>query len=77
MDATDVNELLEQACTLSDEGRKTEAVELYQQIIQLSADWSVPYFNLGLLYKYDCQWEKSFYYNQKAVELAPDEQAGW
>jgi len=77
MDSPDIQELLEQAGNLSDEGKKTEAVALYEQVIQLSPDWSVPYYNLGLLYKYDCQWEKSFYYNQKAVELAPDEEAGW
>jgi len=77
MDNREAEELLEQADTLSDDGKKAEAIAVYEQVIKTAPDWSVPYYNLGLLYKYECEWEKSCYYNQKAVELAPEDEAGW
>jgi len=77
MNSPDVQELFDQARVLSDDGKKSEAIALYEEVIGLSPDWSSPYFNLGLLFKYECDWERSFHYNQKAVELAQDDEAGW
>ena len=77
MENTQAEQLLEQAGLLSDDGNKTEAIAIYEQVIQIAPGWSVPYYNLGLLYKYECEWEKSFHYNQKAVELAPDDESPW
>ena len=77
MDNAEAKQLLEKAGALSDDGKTTEAIALYEQVIKIAPDWSAPYYNLGLLYKYECEWEKSLYYNQRAVELAPDEEAGW
>jgi tetratricopeptide (TPR) repeat protein len=60
--------LLEQAIELENNGLTNEAIDLYQNIINLSPDWPTPYYNLGLIYKYQCAWRESFYYNQKAIE---------
>ena len=37
--------------------------------------WSVPYYNLGLIYKYQNDWHNSLNYNKKAVDLAPRDPA--
>ena len=77
MDNPEAAQLLEQAMAFSDDGKNTEAKAVYEHVIKIAPDWSAPYYNLGLLYKYECEWEKSFYYNQKAVDLAPGDEAGW
>jgi tetratricopeptide (TPR) repeat protein len=63
---------------LSDEGRTSEAIEKYLEAIACDPSKSESYYNLGLLYKYQGEWEKSFELNQKANELDPeDEAARW
>jgi hypothetical protein len=37
----------------------------------------VPYYNLGLLCKYQGRWQESLEFNRQAVSLAPDDEAGW
>jgi TPR repeat len=63
---------------LSDEGRTSEAIEKYLEAIACDPRKSESYYNLGLIYKYQGEWEKSFELNQKANELDPqDEAARW
>lgn len=69
--------LLEEAIELENNGRTVEAIELYQKIINLSPNWSSPYYNLGLIYKYQCDWRESFYYNQKAIEVDVSNEAAY
>lgn len=70
--------LLEEAIELENDGRTGEAITLYKKIINLSPNWSSPYYNLGLIYKYECDWRESFHYNQKAIEIdANNEAAHW
>lgn len=69
--------LLDKAIELNDNGNTNEAIALYNQIINLSPDWATPYYNLGLISKYRCEWEQSFYYNQKAAVLNPEDEAAW
>lgn len=70
--------LLEQAIELENNGLTNEAIDLYQNIINLSPDWSTPYYNLGLIYKYQCDWCESFHFNQKALEFnLNNEPAHW
>ncbi len=51
---------------------------LFGKAIQQASSWSVPWYNLGLTYKYLGQWVESYRWNAEAVRLAPsDEAAIW
>ena len=69
--------LLDDAIELENNGRIDEAIALYRKIINLSPNWSSPYYNLGLIYKYQCDWRESFYYNQKAIETDVNNEAAY
>jgi len=77
MDNETAQQLLEQAIDLEEQGQFDDSITVYQQVIGLEPDWHVPYYNLGLLYKCQCNWQLSYQYNQKAVELNPDNEAAW
>ena len=63
---------------LDDEGFAEEALELYQQAIALDPAKYESYYNIGLIYKYQNNWQKSFDYNQKAYALNPqNESSRW
>jgi len=63
---------------LSDEGKTSEAIEKYLEAIACDPEKAESYYNIGLIYKYRGEWEKSFELNQKANELDPqDEAARW
>ena len=66
--------LLDQAIEAADEGDDEKAIAIYEDILSQREDWSAPHFNLGLIYKYQCDWEKSYYHNNRAVELDTDHQ---
>lgn len=68
--------LLQKAIELEDEN-EDKAIQLYHQIIENESSWSVPYYNLGLIYKYKNQWKKSYEFNLKATELNKDDKAAW
>jgi tetratricopeptide (TPR) repeat protein len=69
--------LLEKARELTEEGNEKEAIEIYNQLIKDVPNWSVPYYNLGLIYKYQNDWQKSFYLNLKSTELNSDDDSSW
>jgi hypothetical protein len=60
-----------------DKGSKKVASILYRLASVAAPKWSVPYYNLGLLTKYQGQWEQSCEFNQRAVELNPQDEAAW
>jgi len=67
-----------EARQLHDEGKDDEAIAKYLAIIDLDPDKSETYYNLGLIYKYRGEWQKSFDLNQTANALNPeDESARW
>lgn len=68
--------LLQKAIELEDKN-EDKAIQLYHQIIENESSWSVPYYNLGLIYKYKNQWEKSYNFNLKATELNKEDKAAW
>jgi len=68
---------LEKAILHYSEGKNEESLNLYKEIIAKDSAWGTPYYNMGLVYKYSLDWSNSFYYNQKAVELEPENEAGW
>lgn len=73
-----LQELLDAAIHETDYGDKNKAIELYHQIISQKEDWSTPHYNLGLIYKYQLNWDLSFKHNYRAVELDPqDESSQW
>ena len=69
--------LNEQGRRLSDEGDVTGAESAYREALRVSPEWSVPAYNLGLLFKVAQRWEESLVFNQLAARLAPDDQASW
>ena len=70
--------LLDQAIDASDRGDTDSAIRIYDQILLAKEDWSKPHYNLGLIYKYQCEWDKSYNHNMRAVELNPkDEASNW
>jgi len=63
---------------LWEEGRTSEAVEKYLEAIACDPENAVSHYNIGLVYKYQGEWEKSFRFNRTANELDPeDEAARW
>lgn len=75
MDEFDI--LLEKAQELTEEGKEKEAMEIYNQLINDVPDWSVPYFNLGLIFKYRNDWQKSFDLNLKSTQLNSEDEGSW
>jgi tetratricopeptide (TPR) repeat protein len=65
------------ATELKKQGQFTQAIDLYQQAIAADRYWSVPLYNLGLLFKHQHRWPESLEYNRRAVALAPADQAAW
>jgi len=63
---------------LSEEGKTSAAIEKYLEAIACDPESAESYYNVGLIYKYRGEWERSFALNQKANELDPeDEAARW
>lgn len=67
----------ERARDLHRRGQTKEAIREYERAIHLDPEWSVPAYNLGLMYKYSGDWELSLQHNLRAAKLAPEDQAGW
>lgn len=70
--------LLDQAVKAYDLGDKDEAIRIYQNVLSEKEDLSTVHYSLGLIYKYKNEWDKSYFHNKRAVELAPKmEAAQW
>ena len=68
-------ELHQQAMDAGDEDR---ALALYMQALALDFGRADTHYNVGLIYKYRGDWEKSRRFNKRAAELQPDhEAANW
>jgi hypothetical protein len=61
--------LLDQAIEASDSGDKDEAIRIYNKILSENEGWATIHYNLGLIYKYTNDWDKSYYHNKRASEL--------
>jgi tetratricopeptide (TPR) repeat protein len=62
---------------LKDAGSEDEAIAEYERACELDDGWHVPLYNLGLIYKYRGDWERSLRLNKRAAELCTDDQASW
>lgn len=49
----------------------------YHAAARMNRAWSAPHYNLGLMSKKAGKWEESLVFNQKAVELSPQNEAAW
>jgi hypothetical protein len=47
------------------------AIALYRKAIAAAPTWSVPWYNLGLVFKYRGEWEASYRCNAEAMRLSP------
>src|SRR5262245_51567950 len=61
----------EKANKLEERGQIEKAIAYYEKAIKTDPHWSVPWYNLGLLYKRQRAWERSLKCNQRAVKLDP------
>jgi hypothetical protein len=55
--------------------RKAEIA--FYKAIEAAPNWSVPWYNLGLLYKREKNWSESLRCNRKASQLDPTDEAAW
>ncbi len=69
--------LNERGRKLADKGWFAEAEEAYRASADAAPEWSVPWYNLGLLHKYRGNWDESLESNQRAVELSPSDGDSW
>jgi len=71
-------QLHNKAQRLSSSGNDSEALALYQEALNLDPLRPSTLYNMGLIYKYRGDWEKSLELNQKAYELdSSDEASRW
>jgi len=69
--------LLDKAIELEDSGNTNDAIKIYNEIISFDTDWATPHYNLGLIYKYQCNWELSYLHNKRATEIDGNNEAAW
>jgi len=53
------------------------AVKLFKKAIRLSPSWSLPYAQLGSLYKDRTDWKTCLYYSNKALLFDEEEMQAW
>jgi len=70
-------ELVAEGLRLEDQGDRGGAELAYEAAVAISPEWSVPYFNLGLLFKQQGPWERALEVNQKVVQLAQGDTGAW
>jgi hypothetical protein len=58
-------------------GQLIEAMEAFQEAAKIDPTWAVPFYNVGLMFKNDREWNKSLDYNNKATELDESDKASW
>ena len=69
--------LVELGNELLNEDRPADAEGAYRAAADADPTWSVPWYNLGLIRKYQRRWRESLGFNQRAAELNADNQATW
>lgn len=68
-------ELHEKAEVLMGENQDDEALELLLEAVLLDSSAWASFYDIGLIYKYRQDWEKSLEYNLKAFDIEPDDEA--
>ena len=62
---------------LRERGLIAEAERAYLDAAAADPRWSVPHYNLGLLYKYEGRWRESVVENRAALALDPEDESAW
>jgi hypothetical protein len=76
-ETTDVDRLMSLAYELSDSGNKPDAEGAFLSVTRMVPSWSVPWYELGLLCKYQGRWAESLTYNERSAALDPTDEASW
>lgn len=71
------NQANEKGLALEAEGKVPEAIEQYQLACELDPSFSSPFYNLGLIYKYAGDWERSLEWNALAAALDSAGEPSW
>ena len=53
--------------------RYVDSIGICHEILQLDPDYSKVYFNLGLVYEEQGDWDKAIAQHRKAIDLNPDD----
>lgn len=69
--------LLKLALELESEGKEDDAIAVYLKIVEEAPNWSVPFYNLGLIYKYRKDWHNSLEFNRKSCFFNPNDGASF
>lgn len=64
----------ERGIQLHDEGEDDRALACYREALSFRPDWATPWYNIGLLHKYRCEWRESLEANLEAIRLDPSSQ---
>lgn len=59
---------------LDQRGDRARALDWYRQAAQADPGWAAPWFNIGLLHKYQGQWAQSLQANREALQRDRDHQ---
>jgi hypothetical protein len=62
---------------LQKQERWGEAIRTFEKAVAVDPGWSVPLYNLGLLYKCRRNWEKSLEYNRRAAQMGGKKDPAW
>lgn len=60
-----------------DQGQLAAAEVRFRKAIEADPKWSVPWYNLGLVYKRQHLWDKVLKCNQRATALDPNDREAW
>jgi tetratricopeptide (TPR) repeat protein len=58
-------------------GDDDEAIRIYERILKHVPTNDEAHYNLGLVYKHQQNWEKSFFHNQESARLDPTFEPAW
>jgi hypothetical protein len=76
-DVSEIKRIMSLAYELLDSGKTSDAERAFLAATKMAATWSVPWYELGLLCKYQGRWAESLGYNQRAAALDPSDEASW
>jgi len=68
-------ELNDRGREAAEAGRRDEAIRAYEAAVAADPSCATPLFNLGLLYKHECNWVLSLDFNQRAIVCEPTNEA--
>lgn len=72
--SVDLDRIMSVAYDLSHSGRKADAERAFEAATRLDSSHPVPWYELGLLCKYQNRWPESLEFNRKAAHLDPSDE---